>query len=54
MNPDDNNALDFLLLLWPNALCELIATETNRYAVQKKRINWVNTTASEVWTFLGI
>lgn len=48
------SALDFLKQLWPSALCELIASETNRYAIQKGRRNWSNTNADEVWTFLGI
>ena len=32
-NPGDSNALDYLSLLWPATLCELIALETNRYAL---------------------
>ena len=32
MNPSNHQALDYVRLLWPTALCELIAVETNRYA----------------------
>ena len=30
INPNDNSALDYLLLLWPASLCDLIADETDR------------------------
>ena len=30
LNPNDNSALDYLLLLWPASLCDLIADETDR------------------------
>ena len=30
--PRENSAFDYLRLLWPVCLCELIATETERYA----------------------
>ena len=53
-SPDSNNALDFLLMLWPESLTSLIASETNRYARQKNHSNWVDVTTDEIWTFLGI
>lgn len=53
-SPEVNNALDYFKLLWPDALTSLIADESNRYAGQKKRSNWVDVTTDEVWTFLGI
>ena len=31
----DESILDYVRLLWPTALCELIAVETNRYAFQR-------------------
>ena len=37
----DYNALDFLLLLWPDSLVDLIALETNRYAAHRGVKNWV-------------
>ena len=30
LNRNDNSALDYLLLLWPASLCDLIADETDR------------------------
>ena len=53
-DPDRNNALDYLLLLWPESLTSLIAAETNKYACQNKRRNWVDVSTEEIWTFLGI
>ena len=50
-NPKEFSALD---LLWPSFLCDLIAIETNRYAQQNGRVNFIDTTGSEVWTFLGL
>ena len=32
LNPNDNSALDYLSLLWPASLCDLIAGEMDRYA----------------------
>ena len=54
LSPDLNNALDYFRLLWSDALTSLIAYETNGYARQKKRSKWVDVTADEVRTFLGI
>ena len=52
--PNENSAFEYLLLLWPAALCELIALETNRYANQKGVSNWQSVSVAEVWSFLGI
>ena len=35
MNPSNHQALDYVRLLWPTALYELIAVETDRYAFQR-------------------
>ena len=51
MNRFSNSAFEYLQQLWPCSLCELIALETNRYAMQKGRFKWNNTTT---WKFLGI
>jgi hypothetical protein len=40
MDPRENHFLEYLLLLWPNYLTELIADETNRYALDKGRPKW--------------
>ena len=53
-DPESNSALDYLLLLWPESLTSHIATETNRYARQRNRVNWVDVTVEEIWTFFGI
>jgi hypothetical protein len=34
IDPEVNNSMDYLQLLWPDTLCDLIAHETNRYAMQ--------------------
>ena len=52
--PDCNSALDYLLLLWPESLTSLIASETNRYARQRSRPSWIDVTTEEIWTFFGI
>ena len=52
-NPQTSNALDFLKLVWPVAVCELLAVETNRYATQNHAKGWYPTTASEMWVFIG-
>ena len=47
--------LEIVRLLWPNTLCELIAQETNRYAIVDCKLkNWSDVTAEELWAFLGI
>ena len=53
-DPKDNRALDFLKLVWPSALCELIAIETNRYAAQNATSDWSDTCSNEIWSFLGV
>ena len=53
-NPGDSNALDYLSMLWPATLCELIALETNRYALQRGVAKWRDVSTAEIWTFLGI
>ena len=54
LNPNDNSALDYLLLLWPASLCNLIADETDRYTYETGTANWRNTSTAEIWTFLDI
>ena len=54
VDPGDSSAMDYLLLLCPSSLCELIALESNKYALQRGLANWRNTSPSEAWTFLGI
>ena len=54
LDPTSNSAFEYLQQLWPCSLCELIALETNRYAMQKGRSKWNNTTTAEIWKFLGI
>ena len=46
--------LDFLTMLWPQTLCDLIVEETNRYACRKRRRNWIDVTRSELYTFFGV
>ena len=52
-SPHSNNALDYLKLLWLNAICVMIADQTNQYAIQNKVQRWQRTTATEIWSFLG-
>ena len=54
-SPHTNNALDYLKLLWPTAICAMLADQTNRYAVQNTcRVRyWQRITAAEIWSFLG-
>ena len=52
--PGETSALEFLLLLWPESLRELIAVETDRYAHQRGVCHWKDVDVSEVWTFLYI
>ena len=49
-----SSAFEYLEIVWPSSVCELMALETNRYAVQKGVSNWGNTTIAEMWTYLGI
>ena len=52
--PNDNNAFEYLVLLWTESLCELIALETDRYANHKGVSEWQSVSVAEVWSFLGI
>ena len=52
--PNENNPFEYLSLLWPASLCELIALETDRYALQNGARNWQSVSVAELWTFLGI
>ena len=58
IDPRHNNALEYLQRLWTVPLCELIADETNRYMIKRQAQGLARkapqTTAREVWTFLGI
>ena len=46
--------LELVRLLWLNT-CELIAQETNRYAIVDRKLkNWSDVTAEELWAFLVI
>lgn len=55
---EEKNALDFLLLLFPETLIAHIVTETNRYAKQciakKPDRHWFDTTVEEMKAFLGL
>ena len=47
--------LELVRFLWPNTLCELIAQETNWYAIVDRKLkNWSDVTTEELWAFLGI
>ena len=39
-NPQTCSPLDFLILLWPESLCDLIVYETNRYG--RSEPNWLD------------
>ena len=58
MDPQLDSALDYVQKLWPLHLCELIAQETNKYALQRGTAQRTGsrrpTTAEEIWTFLGM
>ena len=56
MDPRSNDPLDFVKLLWPDYLVDLIVEETNRYARNKSKDvrDWKAVDRQEVWTFLGI
>ena len=47
-DPRSNNELDFLTMLWPQTLYDLIVEETNRYARRKRHHNWIDVTRSDV------
>ena len=54
MNPNEYNSLDFLQLLWPESLVDVVVEETNRYGLNRGGHKWVNITREDVWAFLGI
>ena len=43
LNPKDNSALDYLLLLWPASFCNLIADEMDRYTCERGTSTWCKT-----------
>ena len=45
---------EYLYMLWPQSLCDLIVAETNRYARLRKKGNWADVDREEMWTFMGI
>ena len=51
-NPQTCSPLDFLFLLWPVSLCDLIVDETNRYGRSKP--NWLDIDRDELLTFFGL
>ena len=53
VDPEENSALDFLKLMWPDYLVDIIVLETNRYA-KSKVTGWHDVSRDEIWTFLGI
>ena len=53
-DPLTTSCLEFVKLLWPDCLCDHIASETNAYARQSGAKDWVDTDSEEVWVFLGI
>ena len=53
-DPNSYSPVDFLNLLWPDTLCDVIVEETNRYARDRHRAKWVDVDRAEMWTFLGI
>ena len=58
LDPQQHSALDYVQKLWPLHLCELIAQQTNTYALQRGKAQPTGsrgpTTADEIWTFLGM
>ena len=54
LDPAEHTPLDYLSLLWPDSLNDLIVTESNRYAGRKNRSRWVDITKSEFLAFLGV
>lgn len=52
-DPSETEALDYLELLWPPSLCDVIVDETNRYA-KGKLSKWVDVSRDELYTFFGI
>ena len=52
MDPRVNSALDYLRLLWPEFLSDLIVVETNRYGGCKAM--WVDVDREELLSFFGL
>ena len=53
-NPLSTSSLEFVKILWPDSLCEYIASQTNAYAIEKGAQNFVDTNGEEIWLYLGI
>ena len=51
--PARGNVLDYFNLFFDDVI-DIIVQETNRYAVQEKARNWVNTTSDEIRVFLAL
>ena len=51
-NPQSCSPLDFLFMLWPESLCDLLVEETNRYG--RCTPKWVDLNREELLTFLGL
>lgn len=51
-DPQETSPLEYLFLLWPETLCEVIAVETNRYG--RRLSDWVDVDKDEILTFLGL
>lgn len=54
LDPSLHSCIDYVKLLWPDSLCEHIATQTNLYARQQGADNWKETSLHEIWIFLAI
>ena len=48
LDPNENDELAFVQLVWPTFLCELIGVQQNNHPI------WVDISRDEVWIFLGI
>ena len=53
-NPLSTSSLEFVKILWPDSLCEYVASQTNAYAIEKGAQNFVDTNGEEIWLYLGI
>ena len=51
-NPQTCNPMNFLFLLWPESLCDLIVDETNSYGRSKP--NWLDIDRDELLTLVGL
>ena len=50
----NDSALDYLQVLWPEFLVDVIVHATNKYARGRHLVNWCDTSVDEMWTFFGI